>query len=590
MKHYLKSALFAVVLCALTLPVCEALTLEDVLGRVPPDSPQQAEQLYGEVLAAGDALLVALCSAIVPPETGGDAPARFALYGLTQYVVTPDRPLQRARAARLLEQAFDEADNLEVKRFFLQLLRLCGDGDTAKFLAPSLEDAALRGDAVLTLEALGDDGAAVLQAALPEAESSGRETLLAADPKRWAASVYQQAETGGRKEARRHCRELLAKDIPPQDRCVVLEALVGIAGEDALPELRTALVSPDARYRGQALRLAESMPGAQVSRAVTDTLKKADPSLRPRLIALLGGRDDAVARRAVRKALEDKDIAVRLAACDAVTRHPDKGTTRDLARALARAREDRELRAMRDALLRMPGDEVAEAAAKMVRQDDMAKRAIGLEIIGRRAAGAYLPLVRDRLQDAGPVVRRAALQALGSLAEAADMDRLLDHCVNEPQDGESNAARDALLACAADAGMGDAVIAGAVIRLPQSGEREPRLLRLLGLLGATEALQALRDHALQSAAAGRTVSAIAALEALGAADAGKAHSFLLEAYQSLEQPDVRLTAAKQYAGILGRIRDAAAQRTALTLAAGSARTEEERAVFSAALAALDKKN
>ena len=148
----LMAAAPASVLCV---PRAFALTSDEICSAMPPENGPAADTLFNQVLAEGDALVFELCDRIGPPEAMPMPGHGMRCTALAKHVVGPGREAQRVRVARIFEVALDRAKHPDVRRFFMEQLRFCGDATTVRVLEPYVCDPAVYDDAVRCIAAIG---------------------------------------------------------------------------------------------------------------------------------------------------------------------------------------------------------------------------------------------------------------------------------------------------------------------------------------------------------------------------------------------------------------------------------------------------
>ncbi len=597
------SLLLAAAFCCLPGAVnAFALTVEDLCAAMPPENGAAADALFNQVLAEGDALIFALCDRIGPPEDTPDAGARFALYGLAKHVVGPGRETHRVRVTRIFEVALNRAGHPDVRRFFMEQLRFCGDNTTIRVLEPYVCDPDVYDDAVRCIASLG--GLQGLASILlvdcpdgPDKSASIQNALLGLN----AQPYYSPEETGLSAEllaamalpesVEDHqriaalCRESLQKELKPHYAAMVLQTLARVAGMDALPELLQAVQSPHRAYAGAALRLVGGLAGEEVSSALSARLEEFNENVRPQVVVLLGKRDDPAARQAVRDALKHPVEEVRLAAYDAVTRRSDPALAGPLMDALARAESDSERQAVKAAFLRLPGLEAAMQQEMLNRPADPgaytpAEKVLYLEIIRERQATAFREVAIALMNDPDDGVRRAACGALAAVGEPGDLAGLYQYQLAAAGESGAEVARTALAGLAIRLQLEEEAVTQATTRLAgASGEDAVRLLKTLGTLGTPAALKALQDAAeiIMFAAAPQEDQARALLETLSGWQGPEGGEAVLALWQRLEEASLRLMALKQYIAHVRRsFKEPEQQRERLTVIEGLCKTDAER--------------
>lgn len=588
----------ALIAASLPLSATTAGEVETLLDAMPADNPEEAARLFGQAIQAGRPLVHNLCDRIYQSAPAMDAHVQFALNGLTTYVARPGNEAERARLARWYEEALRPDGEPEAQRFIMSLLHICGDADSINVLERFARNDTVYSDAIQCITAIGgapavaslralcaDDNPDVAEAAMTALIHMGQHpppyveaSVLGADIR--AAAIKPPApET--RAGIGALSRDALGGDaLSGPERILALRALVHCVGEDALPELLAAVDDPDPRFRGAALALARDISGVAISQAFSAGLTRFPEPVRPHVVHMLGQRNDATARKAVRDALADSQLETRLAACEVITRNGDLDVLASLIRALRRADTAAEVNAIKDAMLRLPEPDVSDNAVRLLRHAQPMQQAACLDIITARRAEQHLDAVRAHLDDEEARVRRAALDAMGAVGAPEDVQRLFTIMLALSANAEINAARDAIAAIANRTDTGTAAVEQAAVLLEEAtAEDASRLLRTLSALGGETALEATKHVAEQSLFGEDANTEIggAALETLGAWAGPAAAGILLEFIERIEDDDMRLGAVRQLTvsvqrAVSGTSRQLALLEKALVLC----QTEEEQ--------------
>ncbi len=594
-----------------------ALSLDEVRNAMPPENGLAADAFFNQVLAGDDALIFALCNLIGPPEETPDAKAHYALYGLAKHVVGPGREAQRVRVARIFEVALNRVKHPDVQRFFMAQLRICGDATTMRVLESYVCDPVVYDDAVRTIAAIGGlEGVASLLMLecpeVPEKNASIQNAIFGLN----AQPYYSVEETGLSPELVAAmalpdsvednnriialCREALGKEgLQPRYGAMVLQNLVRLAGKDALPELLQAMNSPHSAYWGTALALAENLSGEDVSQAWVTPLAEFNETVRPRVIAMLGKREDPVARQAVREAMGNPDLEVRLAAYESVNRHSESALAGPLMNALAQADTNHEIQAIKGAFLRLPDLERVmhqELADRPVNPENYSpkEKTAYLEMIAEKQAVSFKNIPEGLAADPDDRVRCAAYAALAAVGDQGHLALLYQCLLGEQNEAEADAARTSITALAKRLNLGEDAVAQAVALLSSaSGDTASRLFKTLGVLAnpaALKAVQAAAEPVLFVAAPDMKL-AETILETLGLWPDPEAGIFLLGIWQRFQDENLRLITLKQYLVHVQRnFSEPIKQRELLSGAEGLCKTDAERQAIAEAIAKASEEN
>jgi hypothetical protein len=163
------------------------------------------------------------------------------------------------------------------------------------------------------------------------------------------------------------------------------------------------------------------------------------------VIAALERRPDgAGAQAAIVKAVRHSDTDVRAAALGALGTLPGSADTAGLLVQVAKG-EGEDARAARQSLARIKGTGVSASILAGAETGEPATRAVYIEQLALRNMTEGLPLLLKLRIDPSPVVRAAAVGALGDLAPASEQKALLDWAIEATDSNEQTRALRALV-------------------------------------------------------------------------------------------------------------------------------------------------
>jgi HEAT repeat protein len=528
-----------------------AAELDGLLEKMPAQTVREGEYAAVEILRGGQDAVAALCGRLAPPGTGDDTAARFAVNLLAKYVSAGGREIERLIFAHGVETALAamETDN-EVKAFLLKQLELTGGPETVRVMGQYLTDARLHDPAVRVLTNIASpDAVALLERALTLTEGTQHARLLKAlgdlqvadpvltyiedaassdvsirDAARYALAmsgapearpVLKEAvrntsglerknclalymeyakrcgETGHGKIGIEICRELLAAENAPAHLAgAALYTLAAYEGKKVMPDLMDAVRSDKPALRGQAILLADRIPGKNATQDWMKAAKKADSETKAAILRMLGLRGDNEAAGLLCKALRDDNEAVRAAAIESVAYYPSKKTLKHLMKALKRAEAPDRPR-IRAAILRLPGREAGDECAERLPKADNEEQKELLRILAARRAERHKETVFEAAAAEDTAIRVEALQALAVLTGGDDMPRLVNLLENAAEDREYKAAVQALAAAAEKVAPSAKKAEAVIAALKDAEETDYRwLLETLKRIGGEEALDA----------------------------------------------------------------------------------------------------
>ena len=526
-------------------------SVSDVVGGLTWAEPADGRAAVELLLERGAAAVKAVTAMLQEPGKGDDANARFALQGLAMHVMRNGAEAERSMVAAVLVDALAAQQNPELKAFLVGKLQLVGRDDAVPALAPLLEDERLYEPATLALIRIGSPAAtAALRGALGRAQGKRLDTLIRAlgqlrdaaskdavlahaksadrsirlaawyalasigDPafgpvlapavtskdlyeRSRAARDYllfaqRRLEAGDRAAAVAVCRELLAVAATPANRhavCGALATLVDALAVEAVPELGQAVSAGDWQVREAALKLAEELPADPVVAEFAKVAETAaDPAVAAAVITMFGRRADPAALPAVSRALSHGDATVRNAAIVALPRFGPASLQPLLEVVCSGATED--VAAARQSLTTVSCEGFCNSVVAAIdKAADADRKAALIGLLASRNATEQAPTVVALTADADAGVRKAALNALETVARIGELPPVLQLLLTTESGSDRAGAQRVLAAiCRRD----DAAL-DPILQAQQKASGQPRsaLCGTLAMVGGDRALQAV---------------------------------------------------------------------------------------------------
>jgi len=394
--------------------------------------------------------------------------------------------------------------------------------------------------AARALGSIGNSAAAkALQAALPNA-SAANQLDLCEGLFRCAEALAAEGQSDIAIEIYDQVRGL---EAPHQVRAGALRGAILTRGKEGLPLLREHLRSNDYIMFSAAVQVAQELPGAEVTEALTAVLNLAPatgrgtPAERRGLISAdnqiliiqtLGKRGDAGALPALFALAKSEEKPVRITAIRALPEIGHASAVPVLLELLADA--DSEVsKAAQEAFAALPGQEADATVVAMLNLAPATGRGTpaesrgliitAIELLGRRRITTSIPALLKAAQEADPKVRPAAIKMVGELGGAAELPALLEMLIRLKESPDLDAAEQALIAVLAKVDNPQSHTAKFTSLLAQAeAAQKSVLLRVLGVIGGTNALRAVRA-AVDDSDAQVSAPAIRALCAWKTADA-----------------------------------------------------------------------
>ena len=523
------------------------------VSQLPAKTASELTEICAGLLQQGPAGIQAIAQLLVPPGTGNDTQARYALNGLVKYAQRPGAESDRALVAGALAAALKTAANPEIKSFLINQLQLIGHDDVVPALSEYLTDTRLCDPAARALVAIHTPAAGMaLAKALPSAAAAERVTLLLAlgeirqnsavkdilvyaqgedhparlaawfalanigDPAAidvlrqatYSALAYERlkansfflllarrlAELGQPDLGEKICRDLLAARLPNNEinvNSAALGSLVTILGERALPDLLKAIDHNNLAFRAAALNLAGAIAGPAATRAWIEKMNAVSPVKRAEIVEMLGQRGDKAALGDLIGTLKDADQTVRLAAIKAVVQLGGPSALQNLVAALSPDNAD-DIKAAQQALQLLSGEAVVQAAAAALPQAPAPIQKTLLQLLSVRHAQGCASEVFALTKNADASVRLAAMQALGNIAGPSDLPQVMRLFLETKDSAEKAAAQQALVTSACQIQDADQRTEPILRVLDQSaGDQRTALLEVLANVGGNKALRAV---------------------------------------------------------------------------------------------------
>lgn len=382
------------------------------------------------------------------------------------------------------------------------------DGKAVGELAGKLKDgdAEVASAAAVALGRIGGtEAAAALKSFLPSAPPAVR-SAAAEGCIRCAEYFMADRQAGQAIEL----YDLVRKSDLPKEN--ILEGTRGaiLARKDqGIPLLLEQLHSSDKALFQIGLRAARELPGAKATEAVAAEMHKASPEHQPLLLLALADRNDEGAMPTILAAARSGPKNLQLVAVRILDRL-GKASTVPVLLSVAAGNDAELTQAALVALTRMPGTDLDAKLLEHLGPATGKMRQVLIELAARRQMEGALPLIVRDAADPDAGIRTAAIQALGTLGGAAQVNDLVKLFSGASDDRQRQSLEDALLAISGRLGS-----ACAPSLLPLAHQAEPAVrkvaLHALASAGGPEALMAVkqavedRDESVQDEAV-RTLS------------------------------------------------------------------------------------
>ncbi len=259
-----------------------------------------------------------------------------------------------------------------------------------------------------------------------------------------------------------------------------------------LTEVMAALDSPQKFLWQAGIEVVNSDHSAEMTKAVVDKLKVAQPFVKPALIAALAHRGDKAALPALLEQTASDSETVRLGAIQVIGYLGDESTVKPLME-LAVSGKGEEQRSARESLDRLHGADVDKTLAAFLKNDnlDTVKEA-AQRLAGRNSSGTA-PELTALLTHSDKTVRIEALKALGSVGGKDALTAVLGVLGKTEIEVERDQAAKTIVAISRRLPETDGHVEALVAALKDGSEpARIALLTALGQIGGAKALDSVR--------------------------------------------------------------------------------------------------
>jgi len=341
--------------------------------------------------------------------------------------------------------------------------------------------------AAVALGKIGGNGAA---SSLGKALAQATPATASAIAEGCIRSAEQYLAAGKASQARKLYDAVRQAQVP---RNKVLEATRGAIlarGDQGIPMLLEQLSSSEQDEVAVGLRTARELPGRKTTEAVAVAVKNSSAERQAHVLLALADRNDPAALPTIIESARGGYKPARLVAVGVLERLGDLSSVPVLLQ-VATDKDADLSRAAVGSLVRLAAPGVdADLASRLGKASDR-EREVLIRVAGQRQISQALDPIMASMHNSDPAVRKAAMQALGSLATEKQVPQLVKF-IESARDAKDRAqAEDTLLAISARC----PAAVGTVAPLARSAEPEMRslALRCLSAMGGSEALAAVRQ-------------------------------------------------------------------------------------------------
>ncbi len=527
--------------------------VQALVDRFPAQNTEARQNLASQLMGMGSDGILEVCRLLVPPGTGDDTNARYALSALATFVFQKGGEKVRELYAKALIKALDRQTNKEIQAFLIRQLQRTGKKESIKPLKSYLDDKRLCEPATQALLAIGTPEAekAMLKA-LRKATGANRVTFIKAlgelrskqaikkilafatdkndelrqvtlfalanigDPlaekavstvsleapsyeRIRAPSVYllyaqRLSESGHKMQSANICRKLIASYTAPQEShipCTALSLLVDAIGENAFEDLLQATGNLNNELRARALELADRIPGEEATARWIELMAEVSTDVQAQIIGMLGRRGDVTALPVLREKLKSHRKVIKLASIPAAASLGGEKVFFDILSLLRTDQKD-EITVIKQALMGFSSQLLILESVKILDKVPSPSRVALMEILSERHAKEHVDIFFAKAESKNEDIRQAALAGLSNLAGPQDILRLIKMLVETDRNQDIRLIQAAIIASANQIEDKNKR-ADLLLEALQTAEEEkkPDLLRPLSRIGSPNALQAV---------------------------------------------------------------------------------------------------
>ena len=589
--------------------------IADLVMKLPAGNSALQLEIMNELSGIGPSVINTLAPKLNAPGKGNDTQIRYAISGLVNHVGKGSDLLLMRQFAEAMSKEVTKAKDDEVRDFLLQELQYVAGDESVKaitpfLLHPRLSDPAARvmvrintrssNNALLSAlqkaeiplkvvltQALGETRypkavktieklsvttdlnlkTAALNALAATGSTSSLKILRAEAEKagyafdRTGATAafqrYLQNVSASNSQATDAARSLaINATLPVSVRSTALAIYADKAGEKAVPEVLQALNSPEKELRMAALELLAKKNSPATAEILRSRLQSAlTPETQAELITYLARVQYKAALPQVQEGLQSSDAGVQLASARALAAYGDKSSISSIINMMNRT-DAANIPEIRQALLRMDGDKLADEAAVWIPKTSGQARAALIDIIAERKANRHIQLVANEVASGTAGVATAATNAMVILATSADTDLVAGLLNKSTATAETASLQQALFNTVKTTGNRAKQTATILKLMSANDAGESNYYAVLAKIGGKEAMDIV-ENKLNN---GTPIQKNAAMEAILSWTDRSVHPLLLNLSKNHPDENQRIAALNSYVSGVNRTDNPADQK------------------------------
>jgi HEAT repeat protein len=227
-------------------------------------------------------------------------------------------------------------------------------------------------------------------------------------------------------------------NVPKQKKLNATRGAILARRSDGIPLLIEQLRSPDKAFLSIGLSTARELPGSAATQALIAEFEKSSPERSAMLFLALGDREDAAVMPVIVKTAKEGSNNLRILSFGMLEKQRNVASVPVLLDGVSASDADVS-NAAKAALARLSGKGVDEELSARLGNATGKLRLALVELAGQRRIASALPAIAKSADDADPVVRGAAIQAMGSIGgdkQVGDLVKLLQKAANAKERGD----------------------------------------------------------------------------------------------------------------------------------------------------------
>ncbi len=494
-KTIIRFGVLFLMLCTLNTTVAQInRTLEtkvaDILAQLPTKDLKRCNVLMEDIIALDTEGILQFCNMLVPPGTGDDTQARYAIQSLATYSGSKQSKIEDNIVENAFLTALESASNKEIKAFLINRLIFCGSSTSIPYLIKYLSNDALSNPALGVLVEVGTPEAAkvILEAAKKSDNDRLPAFIKALGTLRYQPSVnfLEGLTSSSSTDVQQYTLSALSEIASVNSMGILMVAakqsnfklddsksiialinygqrlhekgnkvlssevgkfiLKNCSGEDQL-HFRSAAIyllreSKGASFTKTLLKEAKNK-NEKYSAAVIDAAsknlssdevikwikayKKYPPSTKPFVIRMLSNRKEAVVfDKCILPALEDRDAFVRVTAIKALSSQEKNKALPVLLQLLNNELSASEYKALNETLLKVVNSDDSKLLANKLNQVSDNGKKVLIDVLAKRNATTQFATISGLLNTSNESLKATVYSSLPFVSTNNDLPKLID--------------------------------------------------------------------------------------------------------------------------------------------------------------------